>query len=202
MLGIERYSNLEGFGDASPDVVEAIVREAARFSEEVLFPLNQVGDQEGCTRHADGTVTTPKGFKAAYKQYCEGGWLGLAADAEYGGQGLPFILHSATQSFSSLTSSTSRGSETTLVLVMLGCACVGPILLLRRNLQRNVCDLEILVSDLANMMMITRLCHILAHFRFKIEPLSHSRWIFFSLHVYRQRPTKDGRLKNKTTTCF
>ena len=101
VLGIERYSNLEGFGDASPDVVEAIVREAARFSEEVLFPLNQVGDQEGCTRHADGTVTTPKGFKAAYKQYCEGGWLGLAADAEYGGQGLPFILHSAISEYMS-----------------------------------------------------------------------------------------------------
>jgi alkylation response protein AidB-like acyl-CoA dehydrogenase len=90
LAGIDEIVKLPGYGDAA-DVVDAILEEASTFATEVLDPLNQSGDREGCTWN-DGVVTTPRGFKEAYAQFAQAGWIGLPVGIEHGGQGLPQVL--------------------------------------------------------------------------------------------------------------
>jgi hypothetical protein len=92
VLDIGRYSNLPTFSDAPLDLIDQVLEEGAKFCEGVLAPLNKVGDEHGCKRADDGSVTTPPGFKDAYKQLTEAGWPGLTSDPVYGGQGLPHIV--------------------------------------------------------------------------------------------------------------
>src|SRR5690348_3193245 len=96
---VQRYANLPGFADCSEDVVAAILGTAAEFCREVLHPLNRVGDREGCTLRGDGVVATPAGFRPAFKQLVEGGWIGISAPVEFGGQGLPGLLTEVVNEF-------------------------------------------------------------------------------------------------------
>lgn len=99
VLDLASYGNLPGFENATPDMIDTIVNEAGRFCSEVLAPLNQIGDQQGCTRHEDGSVTTPDGFKEAYEQYRESGWGTIAHPEEFGGQGFPHVLGFVIEEF-------------------------------------------------------------------------------------------------------
>ena len=99
IVELGKYGNLPAFANASEDLVAAILEEGGKFASEVLAPLNRVGDLEGCTRHPDGSVTTPTGFKQAFRQYCEAGWTTLSAPEEFGGQGLPQVLATAVSEY-------------------------------------------------------------------------------------------------------
>ena len=92
LLNVQQYNNLPSFSDASEDIVDAILEEGGKLCEQVLHPLNAVGDKEGCQLN-DGEVTVPNGFQDAYNQLTEGGWTALSAPTEFGGQGLPHYLN-------------------------------------------------------------------------------------------------------------
>ena len=99
LLEISQYSSLPGYADATPDIVRAVLEEGAKYVEEITHPLNQSGDEQGCVRNDDGSVTTPTGFKDAYEKLVEGGWVGLGCDPTYGGQGLPHVIASAFEEY-------------------------------------------------------------------------------------------------------
>ena len=92
VLDVGRLTSLPGYEEATPDLIDAVLAEAAKFVETELFPLNQTGDAEGCT-FENGVVRTPPGFAEAYGAYANGGWVGISADPDFGGQGLPKIVN-------------------------------------------------------------------------------------------------------------
>ncbi len=96
VLGAESLSELPGFEEVSSDLMDQILEEGGKICENVLFPLNQSGDQEGCT-YENGAVHTPKGFKEAYDTFAQGGWCGLSGDPEYGGMGMPVLVNTVMQ---------------------------------------------------------------------------------------------------------
>ncbi|MCP5381434.1 MAG: acyl-CoA dehydrogenase C-terminal domain-containing protein [Kordiimonadaceae bacterium] len=91
VFDLQQYNSLEAFKEATPDVIDAILEEAAKLTENIFQPINQSGGKEGCILQ-NGEVKTPKGFIEAYRQFTDGGWQSLTGDPEYGGQGLPMTL--------------------------------------------------------------------------------------------------------------
>jgi len=93
VLGADQLHTLDKYAEASPDIISAVIEEAGKLAAEVLQPVNKIGDEQGCRYNAEThAVTTPDGFREAYKQFTEAGWASLDAPVEYGGQGLPHTL--------------------------------------------------------------------------------------------------------------
>ncbi|WP_145139675.1 acyl-CoA dehydrogenase C-terminal domain-containing protein [Roseomonas gilardii] len=88
IVAMDRLRSLPGCEEMQPDLIDAVMEEAAKLCEEVLFPINRPGDEEGC-HYENGVVRTPKGFREAYDAFREGGWTAMACDPAYGGQGIP-----------------------------------------------------------------------------------------------------------------
>jgi alkylation response protein AidB-like acyl-CoA dehydrogenase len=96
VMNAGQLAELPGYGDFSADLADQIIEEGARMCEEVLFPLNASGDEEGC-HYENGTVRTPKGFKEAYAVFSQSGWCGLSADPDFGGTGMPMLMNTVMQ---------------------------------------------------------------------------------------------------------
>src|SRR5712691_8785387 len=96
LAGLEEVAALPGWEEASPDLVDAVLSEAGKFAQEVLDPLNRVGDREGAQLR-DGKVSVPKGYVEAYRKFIDAGWNALNGDPRYGGQGLPHVVGTAVQ---------------------------------------------------------------------------------------------------------
>lgn len=95
LLDVEAtLKTLPSYAEIDAETINQVIEEAGKFCSEVIFPLNQVGDREGCT-YNDGVVTTPSGFREAYEQYVQAGWPALGCDPAYGGQGLPALVNNA-----------------------------------------------------------------------------------------------------------
>src|SRR6185503_19020978 len=92
LLDVAQLTALPGYADATPELLTAVIEEAAKLCEDVIAPLNQPADAEGC-HYENGTVRTPKGFRDAYWAYAQGGWPAMVAAPDFGGQGLPSIAH-------------------------------------------------------------------------------------------------------------
>lgn len=101
LIDLDKHRHLRGFADLDLEIVEAVLTEAGKIASEVALPVSASADIEGCTRHPDGSVTTPSGFREAYRAYTEGGWAGLAAPAQYGGQDFPRTVATAVMEFRS-----------------------------------------------------------------------------------------------------
>ena len=100
VLKVHEQDQIEGYDELTDDMTTAILEEAGKIASEVLVPINEVGDKQGCVLE-NGVVRTPEGFKEAYKAQCEGGWPGIDLNPEYGGQGMPYLVNAVVGEFSS-----------------------------------------------------------------------------------------------------